>query len=220
MGTLGHRAKQTKQVFYMATSTSSLTSAAAGCLSPSKQDKRPCLPEHSEGPVVNFRAPSGKKNPKNVVSAPLRSAPRHTAIPGVARGFQLAQLAGRTPGGEPSLYILYTHSTTQVLDRTVVTAGGTPTPLAPSLAPAPPSGELRSLSPKPSLVVLEKSPREETVWLVNESALAVPSLLRGDAPAAGAPAADALPRADAPLSPSSLRASIHRTDRLRSTADW
>ena len=106
-----------------------------------------------------------------------------------------------------------------------MTAGGTPTPLAPPLAPAPPSGGLRSLSPKPSLVVLEKSPREETVWLVNESALAVLSLLRGDAPAAGAPAAgapaaDALPRADAPLSPPSLRASIHRTDRLRSTADW
>ena len=98
-----------------------------------------------------------------------------------------------------------THSTMQALDRTVVSAAGNPTPLA----PAPLSGELsRSLSspkPSPPPVVREKSPREEKVWFVNESALAVLSLLRGDVPVAGAPDADALPRADAPLSPSSLR---------------
>ena len=146
----------------------------------------------------------------------MRFAPSGHACPHTIKGLRGWQDAG----GEQSLK--YIQSTTQVIDRNIVTAGSGPTPLAAVAA----SGELRSLSPKQSsLVVLEKSPREETVWLVNESALAVLSLLRGDAPAAGAPAAgapaaDALPRADAPLSPPSLRASIHRTDRLRSTADW
>jgi len=141
----------------------------------------------------------------------VRFAPSGHACPHTIKGLRGWQDAG----GEQSLK--YIQSTTQVIDRNIVTAGSGPTPLAAVAA----SGELRSLSPKQSsLVVLEKSPREETVWLVNESALAVLSLLRGDAPAAGAPAAGALLRADAPLLPSSLRASIHRTDRLRSTADW